>query len=200
MRGAATLTPGMEPIDHRLERKERSLMTDGPIPRPTTKAELMNQIDQTWTELAAVVAEATDESLTTPGPDGWTGKDHLAHVTAWERTLRAILSRESRAAAVGIDDPTYTASTIDGLNALLHQQNRDRSLTDVRAAFTETHESVLAALAPLTDADLQRPYTEYQPEDPRVLDVPILDTIVANTCEHYAEHLPLIRDRVSGGS
>jgi hypothetical protein len=40
----------------------------------------------------------------------------------------------------------------------------------------------------MTDEDLQRPYSHYQPNDPPHNPAPVLGWITGNTNEHYEEH------------
>ena len=52
---------------------------------------------------------------------------------------------------------------------------------------------MLDALAPLSDADLQRPYAEYGEGGGRSADRPIIGWIIGDTYEHYEEHLGYLR-------
>ena len=48
---------------------------------PRNKAELMERIHRTWSELDAAIASASEARLTTlGGADCWSIKDRLAHV------------------------------------------------------------------------------------------------------------------------
>lgn len=83
---------------------------------------------------------------------------------------------------------------MDERNDIIYQQNKERSLTEVLAAFEETHQQMLATLDRLTYADLLRSYSHYQPDEPRQdSGDPILKWIMGNTAEHYAEHLDWIK-------
>lgn len=165
-------------------------MDDAPAaPRPT-KAELMARIDRSWARLAEIADREGDARLTAPGgADGWSVKDHLAHVATWERSLLALLAGHSRAAAVGVDEATNDAADTDRRNALIYERNRDRPLSDVLAFFRQSHADVLAALAPLSDDDLFQPYSHYQPEDLPANPNPVIGWIAGNTFGHYDEHL-----------
>jgi hypothetical protein len=54
----------------------------------------------------------------------------------------------------------------------------------------------------MSDADLQRPYNDYQPNDPRDPDDnrPALDWVAGNTWEHYAEHMEWINQLLKESS
>ena len=165
-------------------------------PRPTrhTKAELMGRISQSRTALEQLIGPLSDAQMTAPGgDDGWSVKDHLAHLTTWQHSLLALLEGRSRPAAVGVDAATYEATDTDGLNAIIHERNKDRPLPDVLDDFHLTHERLLAVLAPLTDDDLHKPYSHYQPNDPPHNPDPVVYWIAGNTYGHYEEHVAAVR-------
>jgi ureidoglycolate hydrolase len=162
------------------------------VPRKET---LLRRIRESRASLEQVVARLSAEQLTAAGPDGWAVKDHLAHVAAWEESLLALLDGRDRNQAVGLSAAESVSANhdTDAINAVIYRRHRDRSASDVLATFHETHARVLAALDRLTDADLLRPYSHYQPNaqplDPR----PVLGWIEGNTWDHYDEHAAWIR-------
>jgi len=145
-------------------------------------------IEKSWNELTAQIAALGPEGLTLTGPDGWAVKDHLAHVAAWEASLIGLLEGADRAAAMGIaargDEQT------DELNDAIWGLHRDKSPQEVLAYFRDTHAALMRLLGKLSDEDLQRPYNDFQPNDPRDPDDnrPALDWVAGNTWEHYDEH------------
>ena len=161
--------------------------TDAP-----TKAELLVHIDRAWSALQDAIAGADDPQLVATGPDGWSVKDHLAHLAAWQQSLLALLEGRPRHAAMGIDTPTWETGDEAAINAALYEHHRDRPLPDVLEFSRRSHEQVLAALAPLTDLDLLRPYSHYQPDDPPFNPDPVVGWIAGNTYEHVEEHLAVI--------
>ena len=83
------------------------------------KAELIAGIDQTWATLEAALAATSEEMSTTVGRDGWSVKDHLAHIEGWERFLLAVLARQSPSGAIGIDLGTLRSTDDDTLNPVI---------------------------------------------------------------------------------
>ena len=75
-----------------------------------TKADLIERINRVWVTLEGALAGWGEDALTTPGGDGLSVKDHLAHVEGWERYLLAILERRSPSTALGIDLATYRST------------------------------------------------------------------------------------------
>ncbi len=160
---------------------------------PPTKTDLLARIDRSWSALETAIAGATEQHLTTPAaPGAWSVKDHLAHLAAWQLSLLALLEGRPRHAAMGIDHLTYESGE-DAVNALLHEHHKDRPLPETLDLLRRTHAQVLAALAPLSDLDLLRPYSHFQPDDGPFNPDPVVGWIAGNTHEHIDEHLPAIR-------
>ena len=168
---------------------DEQLTDDESQPLPKDKAELLERIQLGRAALEATIGRLSDEQLVEPGPpDGWSVKDHLFHVAAWERSLPALLQGRPRYAAMNVDEKTYVRSE-EALNALIFQHNKGRSLSEALADFEQAHQDLLGVLAGLTDADLFRTYSQYQPDEPgEDSGAPIVGWIAGNSYEHYAEH------------
>ena len=168
---------------------DEQLTDDESQPLPKDKAELMERIQLARGRLLETIDQLSDEQLIAPGPpDGWSVKDHLSHVAIWERSLEALLQGRPRYAAMNVDEQTYLRSE-DALNALIFQHNKGRSLAEALAGFEQAHNDLLGVLAGLTDADLLKTYSHYQPDEPgRDSGAPIVGWIAGNSYEHYAEH------------
>lgn len=154
---------------------------------PTSKAELLRQIDESWSGYWDAVELVGEARMVVLGPDGWSVKDQVAHVTAWERSLIALLTGQSRAAAVGMDEAEYAGADVDQVNARIQSQTRSRSTAEVLAEARTTHAELLAVLEPLSWEDLGKPYSHFQPTSPE-RDEPVLGSVLGNTIEHYPEH------------
>lgn len=171
---------------------------------PRTKAELVARIERGRAELEQLIAPLTEAELVAPGPDGgWSIKDHLAHLAAWERGIAALLRRQPRWEAMGLDRETVLATDEDGVNALLDQQNRDRSLSEVLAALRQAQKEMSGALDSLEDADLFKPYSFYESgeesdESEAEDGPPVIGWIIGNTYDHYDEHRGYIEAILAG--
>jgi uncharacterized protein (TIGR03083 family) len=170
--------------------------SDRPL-QPQDKALLMERIDRAWAELNGAVRGLSEQELTRPGPDGWAMKDHLAHISAWERSALALLRGMPRHEALGVDEATYQSHDVERVNDAIEQRNRGRPLAEVLADFEQTHADVLTALERLTPDDLAKPYEQYLPSEAEAGSSgpqrPVLDWVVGNTYDHYAEHTGWIR-------
>ncbi len=154
-----------------------------------TRPGLLARIGERWLQLEAIVASFPADRRESPGPDGWSLKDHVAHVTAWERSLLALLRGEDRAAAVGLDRAFYDAHETDILvNAAIRDLHLADPFDSALEDFAATHREVLALLDGLDDSALSLPYSHYQPEDLPYNERPVIGWIAGNTFEHFEEH------------
>jgi len=125
----------------------------------------------------------SDEDLArTPLDGGWAVKDHLTHITAWERMLAAHLRDGSYHDVVGMTPEQYATAELEHLNERIYQQHCDDDVTDVLGSFRRSPEALVAAIEPLSDADLAKPYWLDDPSRS------VMRKISGDTYLHYAEH------------
>jgi uncharacterized damage-inducible protein DinB len=154
--------------------------------RPRTVAELLSRIARERGALEEAVSGMSDEDfVTTSG--GWSVKDHLAHVAAWERRLLGEMQGDRAAARFGPDEAIFDTGNTDAINAMIHARHRDDSPETVRAEFRAAGEALHAAIAGLDAADLLQPV---RPDDPMV--DTLADLISWDTYRHYPDHVAAI--------
>lgn len=153
------------------------------------KTEVLHRIDDGWRRLTQLVDEIDAKTFVKPGKDGWSPKDHVAHVTAWEEFLLAILEKRDRYEGMGAAH--LREKDTDEINNAVIESRRRLSPEAVRSAFAGTHRKVRSAIESLSDSDLQRPRAEYQPdtEDAETGEESLLDEIEWNTWGHYEKHI-----------
>jgi hypothetical protein len=158
---------------------------------PQNKAELLACIRQERARLEQAIAGLTEAQFLAPGPEGWSVKDHLAHLVTWEQILLVThLQGRPFAEGAGMDAATaevtahMTAET--GLNDYFYERDRHLPLAQVLADFHRSYQQVMAALE---TADFDN-WT--QPEDADDPESALLHHIIANTSEHYQEHADII--------
>ncbi|MGI8552879.1 MAG: ClbS/DfsB family four-helix bundle protein [Dehalococcoidia bacterium] len=160
--------------------------------KPQDKDLLLERIDQSWRDLQETLGRLREDQVTRPGSDGWSIKDHLAHLDAWERSILSLLQGRPPYEGLGVDEAVYRDDLEDRINEAIYAQNRNRGLPDVLAGFRKTHADVETLLERLTPEDLGRPYSFYLPDehpnDGGVVQQPALNWIVGNTYEHFREH------------
>jgi hypothetical protein len=151
---------------------------------PGDKEELLARIRREWDALELVVEQLGPEQMAVPGEEGWSIKDNLAHLAAWERFLHLhYLGAMAAHEAMAIDEEAYQGIDEDGLNAILFQRNRQRSSREVLVEFRQTHEQAMAYLERLPFEDLLKPRLAGDPESGA-----LLRSVSGNTYEHFLEH------------
>ena len=63
----------------------------------------MQPIETAWNQLIELVNQVQEAGgLSQAGSDGWTVKDHLVHIAAWEHSLLALIQGQDRERAMGL--------------------------------------------------------------------------------------------------
>ncbi len=161
------------------------------LPDPATKADLLERMAATYETAESLIASHTETTLSTPLHDGgWSIKDHLAHLTAWELGIVVLLQKGDRFGAMGIDENVTNIRDTDAINEVLSKLHQDRPFATVLSQFRQTRQDLLNELAPLSDEDLQKPYKFYQHQaEGEYVGNPIMGWLAGDTYDHYAEHL-----------
>ncbi|MDQ3654319.1 MAG: DinB family protein [Chloroflexota bacterium] len=161
---------------------------------PRSKSELERRLDASWSLLEQRIGALDERHLTGPmDPAGWTAKDHLAHLAAWERSMVYLLQGKPRHEGLGVEEAIYLEGNDDTINAVIQSATRDLPLADVLAVLRSTHEQLRSLVAAMSDEDLQKPYSHFLPDEPgEDRREPILGRISGNGDAHFAEHLGYI--------
>ncbi len=167
---------------------------------PQTKAELQEGLDRSWSALQTTIGRFTLEQLTGPADaGGWTVKDHLAHVTAWERSMVYLLRHQPRHEGLGVPEMVYLTGDDDAINAVIHEQTKDQSLASVLTELAATHDDLLALLRKLPENELRQTYSYFLPDEPGIdSGEPILWRISGNGDAHFELHRGYI-ERIADG-
>jgi len=155
------------------------------------------RIEAGWYQLVELVNQVEDAAgLNQVGADGWTVKDHLAHVATWEHSLLALLEGRDRAGAMGLNEPL---EEIDSINEAVRKLHATDTAEEALGYFRDSHAQLMAAIGKLDDADLEKPYSHYQPSETDEKR-PVVGWVAGNTYEHYAEHIGWINHLLSESS
>jgi hypothetical protein len=156
-----------------------------------SKAELLEKIQAGWDEMHTYLDSLSNgQKLYPTDAAGWTVKDHVMHLAAWEDGLTALLDKQYRRTYMGIDDAIWNAGD-DAINAVIQQRYKDLSWADVQDKWQAVHNKLLKQIDALSEATLQTPYSAYNPKSPSQRE--IIGYIGGSTYYHYAEHLPWIK-------
>jgi len=166
-----------------------------PEDRPENKAELLEHIRSGWEELQRLLGVLAPDQWEQRLGDGWRVRDHVAHLTAWERSLLALIRGESRPAVFGLTQAEEDALGIDSINARIVANASGLATAAIREQSGLTHEEVVSLVETMSDEDLAKPYSHYQ-SDPalRYKAAPVMGWVSGNTWEHYDEHMSWLRD------
>jgi hypothetical protein len=137
--------------------------------QPTDKAVLLDRERDAWASWWSHVADV-DPAVTRH--DGWSLKDVISHIAAWQRHASGRLEALGR----GRPDPGPPAT--DAFNEQAREDGLLRSWQDVRAEADRVHDAFLATIESLPQAALTR-------DDGLGAFV-----ITVNGVEHYEEHVP----------
>ena len=153
-----------------------------------SKAELVAMRRALYAHLDALIAGLSEQQLHMPGVNGdWSVKDHIAHLTFWERVnLLEILKAIEQGTSWTDSGLERTEEVRDKTNQRVYLQNKDRSLADVLSEFQATHQQVIEYLEKLSEEELKTPYDWLEGES--------IITWLSEPNGHYQEHEQYIRD------
>lgn len=141
----------------------------------TDRSELGVAEDAGWGELLQLVSGLTPEQLEEPGytAEGWSVKDLMAHIAAWLAAATQVFEQ--------IQYGTYRTERrdVDALSRRFYEANKDLPASMVRAGCAASRNRMLVEWSALPEvtAEASEWFRESGPE-------------------HYAEHLPRLREWV----
>jgi hypothetical protein len=157
---------------------------------PGTREDVLEEIRASRAEVEAIIDNLSEKQMTQSTDDGgWSIKDHLAHITAWQQHGLAVINGHQPYEAIGVDQETYESLDMHGINEIIYKRNRDRSLSDVMSDFNRTHTKVLAAIERMNDDELQQEITTRYTHAPRT----IADLALGHFAGHDNDHVEDIR-------
>jgi Mycothiol maleylpyruvate isomerase N-terminal domain len=143
--------------------------------QPRVRQALMSEEDRRWRELHELVERLPEDQVATPGyfEEGWSAKDLLAHLASWLSEAGVVLEQ--------MRFGTYRADEIDidAMNERFYEAMKDVPLSTIRAQGRAARTRMLRAWGALGDGS------------------PEADAWIRKAGpEHYAEHLPRLREWV----
>lgn len=162
---------------------------------PTTKQELLTRIRARHAEMEHLLSSLSPAEMRAPElDDGWSVKDSLAHIAAWEKLMLEWIPKYRRgehvvrwAPGFEIDGDNWQAQ-MHRYNAYLFEQNKTRALDDVLDEFRETFLNIVETIETLSPDEIFD--ANYFPARDGS---PLLNLLVGDTYEHYDEHIGWIR-------
>ena len=133
--------------------------------------DIIQKIEDSYHKIVKLYLSVPLSNRIEPSPvSGWSIKDILAHIAAWEWRCAGMLEL-----AHETNMPFRANPDVDALNHEFFQDRHDLSWEEVENDFREAHAALLAAIRALPSE--------------RLNDEMIQKTIAEETWEHYEEHL-----------
>jgi hypothetical protein len=159
---------------------------------PTRAGDLLERIDTAWQPFWEIAAAPDDVSKDAAG---WTAKDHVAHVAAWERMLVAHLADGSDHEIAGMTPEAYAAASLEEINSRLHERWSNVATPTIARESASAHAALIACLAGLSDERLASPYWPDE-TPPRSVE----EKVAGDSYLHYAEHMTWITELLKAAS
>ena len=160
-----------------------------------SKARLVKRILRSRSELEAMVKSLTPAEISgMTSPDGWSVKDHLAHLAAWEAGTVAMLNKQPRFPAMGLDSTFVEANGEEEINRRIFELNHERTFDEVMGDFHRIHMQMMQTIDGLSEEELYHTYSYFQPDDPgEDRGIPVIEWVKGNTYDHFDSHVEWIR-------
>ena len=137
----------------------------------TTTEAIINRIEQSYADIVRLYRSVPVTAVEQPGlPNGWSVKDLLGHIAAWEWRCAALLE-----ASHNTNAPLQAEPDVDALNQEVYAERQAWGWEDVEYDFRAAHQAVLEAIRHLPQERLNEDF--------------VRQSIAGETWEHYAEHL-----------
>lgn len=150
--------------------------------------EAMVELDSAWSRLMDAMTAWPEGDYSTVRDDaGWTALDHLAHVSAWERSRTAWLQGRSRHEGLGVSAETF-AQDYDTLNEVVRQQTEGQGYDELLVAARTTHDRMLEAIRQFDFAVVDRGGITTEEAER------LGDELQENLTEHYDGHRACIEE------
>lgn len=161
----------------------------------TTTRALIGSIRDAWRPWIDAIEGLDESQLVGPTDDaGWTVRDHIVHVTAWEATLTAGLTGQPRHEALRISEEDFAIPDIDVINEKVRAARSGGSGRIAVVHARVGHDVFMDVLASLPADAVLAPVSEFIPvRNEAAAGMPARDWIWEDSGGHYPMHLEYIR-------
>lgn len=163
------------------------------------RQQVLDAIEAAWEPYwPRIHALPRDARLMSTDAAGWSARDHIDHLRAWEASITTAITKGSRHEGMGVSGEEDAAGDLDRLNDRIRAANANASLAEVLTGAEAGHAAFLAAVRSLPADGMNRPYgscVSDAPEDRR--DEPFALRVLGSSATHYPEHLGHI-ERIVG--
>ena len=125
------------------------------MPRPTTKAGLLEAIEIERGALEQLLAELSPEQLIEPEIVGnWSVKDVLAHLIEWEEMVLMWHAAGLKGKVPVTPSEEFNWGQLPQLNQKIFEKHHNRPLADIQREFTSSYRKTLKTIQGLSNEDL----------------------------------------------
>lgn len=131
-------------------------------PSSWNRTELFEAVHAGWVAYDAVVQRLTDDLWLSLADDrGWTAKDHVANVTAWENIMTEVLRNGTRPEeTLQLPSRSFDADPVAAFDAAIHRLTTGQSVRRATRNRSLTHARLIATLKDLDEPTLHRRFSD----------------------------------------
>jgi hypothetical protein len=157
------------------------------LQQPATKQEFLDYVNSRWNAFVAQTDRLTDDRWTGPtDAAGWTAKDHVAHVTAWDRSfIEHLRNQTPQQQTLGVSDAAWTAGGYDAMNEEIRQRTIDLPVDEVQAERDKTWIEILELVSGFSEEEFAGPGKSVGFSSG---EKSVLELLIADLPNHYDEH------------
>jgi hypothetical protein len=165
---------------------------DNQAPAMDAKQKLIDSTATAWNTLVTYVDGLTAEEWTEPrDAAGWSVKDHVSHVTQWDRAvIEALRNQMPMRETLGISETAWSEGSFDPMNEEIRHLVDTEGVDRVKADRDATWTDLVALMDELSEEQLGQSGAEAGlAVGTGSLDEPVLEVLMDYWGAHYAEHL-----------
>ena len=151
------------------------------MPRPTTKKQLLDEIERERAALDEFLSTLTAEDMTRPdilGP--WSVKDVMAHLLEWEQMFLGWYKAGLKGVVAEKPASGFEWKQLPELNQYIFEKYRDQPLQDVKKRFRASYRQILKTIQGIEEKDIFTPKRFAWTEK-----LALISYIYPNTSSHY---------------
>lgn len=165
-----------------------------------TIAELLSGMDAAAVTFDEALYGVSDDLMESAPDGGWTIKDIVGHIAAWNEYMIDVLDGGGGIDAFGVPESVMGGGGDDPLNEALVVRWAGMSIDEVWRRFSLSRSLIRERIASLDPDLLAQPFDRFAPDSPVADESPLGGWLEGAVVAHVADHLPRIRmlvDRLS---
>jgi hypothetical protein len=158
----------------------------GPTPSIATKQQFIDYTTANWHELVAYLDGLTEVQWLGPQDSaGWSVKDHVSHLTRWDRAeIELLRNGVPVQQTAGISDAVWNSGSGEAMNEEIRQSASADSIEQVKTDRDAAWRDLVVLMNGLTEEHMRRHGGEAEQPDANLFQI-----LAAYLGSHYTEHL-----------